>query len=88
MAHVFAGLAGLELGRYADAKQHYKTAIASQPDEPLAWKVRRCVYHCALHCFRFPQGLANSYDKHPPSGREEVEDALQTYHTLLTHVDK
>ena len=39
MGHVFAGLAGLELGRYEEAKQHYKTAIAAQPDEPLAWKV-------------------------------------------------
>ena len=39
MGHVFAGLAGLELGRYAEAKQHYKTAISTQPDEPLAWKV-------------------------------------------------
>ena len=39
MGHVFAGLAGLELGRYTEAKQHYKTAIAAQPDEPLAWKV-------------------------------------------------
>jgi tetratricopeptide (TPR) repeat protein len=69
MGHVFAGLAGLELGRYTEAKQHYKTAIAAQPDEPLAWK-----------------GLANYYDKHPPSGREEVEDALHTYQTLLPHV--
>ena len=37
--HVFAGLAALEMGRHADAKQHYKTAITSHPDEPLAWKV-------------------------------------------------
>lgn len=39
MAHVFAGLASLELGQYTEAKQHYKTAITTQPDEPLAWKV-------------------------------------------------
>ena len=46
--HVFAGLAALELGRYAEAKEHYKTAIASQPDEPLAWKV--CHYTCTITC--------------------------------------
>ena len=47
--HVFAGLAGLELGRYAEAKQHYKTAIASQPAEQLAWKViHACTYTCTL----------------------------------------
>ena len=39
MGHVFAGLADLELGRFEQAKQHYKTAIAAQPDESLAWKV-------------------------------------------------
>lgn len=39
MGHVFAGVAALELGRHAEAKGHYKTAIAAQPQEALAWKV-------------------------------------------------
>ena len=38
-AHVFAGLAALELGNYDESKQHYKTAIGVQPEEQLAWKV-------------------------------------------------
>ena len=36
----------------------------------------------------FPQGLGNYYDKHLPSDREEVEDAIQTYQTLLRHVER
>lgn len=40
--HVFAGLACLQLGKYEESKQYYKTAIAQQPDGPLAWKVRVC----------------------------------------------
>ena len=40
-AHVFAGLAALELGSHGEARQHYKTAIGAQPQEQLAWKVRR-----------------------------------------------
>ena len=39
MGHVFAGLAELELGRHEVAKQHYKNAITTQPNESLAWKV-------------------------------------------------
>ena len=39
-AHVFAGLAASELGRVGEAKEHYKSAIAVQPTDQLAWKVR------------------------------------------------
>ena len=39
MGHVFAGLAASELGRPAEARQHYRTAISLLPSEPLAWKV-------------------------------------------------
>lgn len=39
MAHVFAGLAAVELDRPVEARQHYKTAITAQPTDPLAWKV-------------------------------------------------
>ena len=94
MAHVFAGLAAIELGRLAEAKQHYKTAIAAQPNDPLAWKV-----HCSSLCVcglkplasyyvLLYQGLASYYDKHPPSAQGEVEDALQSYQTLLPHIDR
>ncbi len=38
--NVFAGLASLQLGQHDDARRHYKTAIETQPDNPLAWKVR------------------------------------------------
>ena len=41
-----------------------------------------------LHACIQPQGLANYYDKHAPSGREEVEDALQTYQTLLIFLER
>lgn len=34
------------------------------------------------------QGLASYYDKHPPSAQGEVEDALQTYQTLLPHITR
>ena len=36
---VFAGLASLKLGQYAEARQYYRDAVAAQPKEPLAWKV-------------------------------------------------
>jgi len=36
---VFAGLAALKLSEYKEAKEYYKTAITSQPEGPLAWKV-------------------------------------------------
>ena len=48
----------------------------------------RLVYIARPIMWCFPQGLANFYDKHPPSGREEVGDAIQTYQTLLPHLDK
>ena len=38
-AHVFAGLAASELANRQEAREHYKTAIALQPEEQLAWKV-------------------------------------------------
>ena len=38
-AHVFAGLAALQLGRQPEAKQHYQSAIDIAPQEQLAWKV-------------------------------------------------
>lgn len=38
-AHVFAGLAALQLGRQEEAKQHYQSAITIAPHEQLAWKV-------------------------------------------------
>ena len=38
-AHVFAGLAALQLGKQQEAKQHYKSAINIAPQEQLAWKV-------------------------------------------------
>lgn len=38
-AHVFAGLAALQLGKQQEAKQHYKSAITISPEEQLAWKV-------------------------------------------------
>ena len=38
-AHVFAGLAASELANQQEAREHYKTAIALQPEEQLAWKV-------------------------------------------------
>jgi len=38
MAHVFAGLAARELAHQQRAREHYKTAIALQPEEQLAWK--------------------------------------------------
>lgn len=38
-AHVFAGLATLQLGKQQEAKQHYKSAINIAPQEQLAWKV-------------------------------------------------
>ncbi len=38
-AHVFAGVASLELHRGKEARGHYKAAIEAQPEEPLAWKV-------------------------------------------------
>lgn len=92
---MFAGLAALEQGRHADAKQHYKTAITSQPDEPLAWKVAHLVFThymqllnmYVLYAMFISQGLANYYDKHPPRDQDEVEDAIQTYQTLLIHVE-
>lgn len=56
-AHVFAGLAALELGSYRDAKQHYKSAIASQPAEQLAWKVRECYMFCVLYLRRGHVGV-------------------------------
>lgn len=37
-AHVFAGLATLQLGKQQEAKQHYKSAINIAPKEQLAWK--------------------------------------------------
>ena len=37
--NVFAGLACLQLSRHDDARRHYSTAIETQPDNPLAWKV-------------------------------------------------
>ena len=39
VGHVFAGLAAIELGRPDQAREHYKTALAAQPGDPLAWKV-------------------------------------------------
>ncbi len=36
---VFAGLAALKLCEYEEARGYYKSAIACQPDGPLAWKV-------------------------------------------------
>lgn len=50
-AHVFAGLAALELGSYRNAKEHYKRAIAGQPAEQLAWKVREYCVLCVV-CVR------------------------------------
>lgn len=41
-AHVFAGLATLQLGKQQEAKQHYKSAINIAPQEQLAWKVFYC----------------------------------------------
>ena len=38
-AHVFAGLAASELTHRQEAREHYKTAIALQPEDQLAWKV-------------------------------------------------
>ena len=38
-AHVFAGLAALQLGKQQEARQHYQSAIAIAPHEQLAWKV-------------------------------------------------
>ena len=38
-AHVFAGLAALELGKRAAAKEHYRTAITVNTEDPFAWKV-------------------------------------------------
>ena len=38
-AHVFAGLAALQLGKQQEAKQHYQSAINIAPQEQLAWKV-------------------------------------------------
>ena len=38
-AHVFAGLAALQLGKQQEAKQHYQSAIDIAPQEQLAWKV-------------------------------------------------
>ena len=38
-AHVFAGLAALQLGKQQVAKQHYHSAIDIAPQEQLAWKV-------------------------------------------------
>ena len=43
MGHVFAGLAAIELGRPDQAREHYKTAIAAQPGDPLAWKVNKII---------------------------------------------
>ncbi len=37
--NVFAGLASLQLSRHDDARRHYKRAIETQPENPLAWKV-------------------------------------------------
>ena len=53
-AHVFAGLAELELGHPQQAGQHYRTAVGLQPGEQLAWKVSNLVsfpaqpHDCAL----------------------------------------
>lgn len=37
-AHVFAGLAALQLGKQEEAKLHYQSAISIAPQEQLAWK--------------------------------------------------
>ncbi len=37
--NVFAELACLQLGRHDNARCHYSTAIETQPENPLAWKV-------------------------------------------------
>ena len=56
---MFAGLAASELGRVGEAKEHYKSAIAAQPTDQLAWKVRGnwlwcsasiCVCVCVCVC--------------------------------------
>ena len=44
MAHVFAGLAARELAHQQRAREHYKTAIALQPEEQLAWKVDLSIF--------------------------------------------
>ena len=49
MGHVFAGLAASELGRPAEARQHYRTAISLLPSEPLAWKVSISCYVWLSH---------------------------------------
>ena len=55
VGHVFAGLAAIELGRPDQAREHYKTALAAQPGDPLAWKVNIIVCN----------GLMPQLDMHP-----------------------
>ena len=59
-AHVFAGLAALELGRYRNAKEHYKSAVASQPTEQLAWKVRKYCVCCVWYVCVWGGGMCRS----------------------------
>ena len=65
-----------------------------QPNLMTLWPGRYTVHSSLCVCGLKPlyvllyQGLASYYDKHPPSAQGEVEDALQTYQTLLPHITR